>query len=170
MNLFDCIQEDDKHDKKTIIKDMGNVKIIKKDDSFYMELINGRKWRVGNFHGPYDYEEFVKYFGKTKANVISFSRILKEGDIVVYGLSDMLSSYADKKRHNKEGIIVSLSSNKESAHVKFNNDENDVSYLFAEKIISLNGERVNPALYEGINFDEEYLEFENIASSFNKEK
>jgi len=166
-SLLDFIQEDT---HETIIKDMGNVKIVKKDNDFYTQLINGRKWRVGNFHGPYDYDEFVKAFGKVRANVISFSRTLKEGDVVVYGLSDMMSSYTDKKRHNKEGVIVSLSANKEAAHVRFNNDENDVSFLFAEYIISLNGESVNPALYESVNFDEEYLEFQNIASSFNKEK
>jgi len=166
MNLLDFIQEDNK--TENIIKDMGYIKIIKKDNDFYTQLINGRKWRVGNFHGPYDYDEFVKAFGKVRANVISFSRTLKEGDIVVYGLSDMMSSYTDKKRHNKEGVVVSLSADKEAAHVRFNNDENDVSFLFAEKIISLNGESVNPALYESVNFDEEYLEFQNITSSFNK--
>lgn len=166
MNLLDFIQEDNK--TENIIKDMGYIKIVKKDNNFYKQLINGRKWRVGNFHGPYDYDEFVKAFGKVRANVISFSRTLKEGDIVVYGLSDMMSSYTDKKRHNKEGVIVSLSADKEAAHVRFNNDENDVSFLFAEKIISLNGESVNPALYESVNFDEEYLEFQNITSSFNK--
>ena len=114
--------------------------------------------KYGNFSGVYDYNEYIKFYGKVATNIKCFVRTLAIGDILTFDFPDFGDKDALKNKVGKKAIITEIIEDYASLRVVFDGDSKDTYLLdsYLGYIKTLNNIEVNPKNFEQIILRWEY--------------
>ncbi len=120
------------------------------------------KQKNGNFHGVYDYKDYVSSYGKVETNIKCFARTLVIGDVLTFNFSSFSEKDELKSKTGKRAKITEITEMYSNLRVVFDGDKKE-TYILNENIgyaKTLNNIEINPKKFEQIILKEEYQDLQ----------